>query len=179
MSSGAWREPSRSLRLHWGTYTGRYLAGLLLIIAGGIQLQGSNTYTLPLLLIGTTAHVVGWSILPARGWRRLIVVLPATTQIWLLLTGPDSAWTFCVPFLAWLIVRHRPLICYVTVLLPLASGFIVARLFREYSGMPATLAISLAIVVLAAWIARLFAQYAPLLIAKSRATPSNSTPRTR
>jgi hypothetical protein len=179
MSSGAWREPSRSLPLHWGTYTGRYLAGLMLIIAGGIQLQGSNTYTLPLLLIGTTAHVVGWSILPARGWRRLIVVVPATAQIWILLTGPDSAWTFVVPYLCWMLVRHRPLICYLTVLLPLASGFIVARLFREYSGMLVTLAVSLLVFVIAAWIARLFAQFAPYLIAQSRSTPSKIRPNTR
>ena len=67
MATPRWREPTFSLPLRWGTYRGRYLAGLLLIVGGAIQLQGSNTRTLPLLLIGTTAHAVGWSIIPQSG----------------------------------------------------------------------------------------------------------------
>jgi hypothetical protein len=152
-----WQEPTRALPLRGGNYTDRYLAGLVLIIGGAIQLQGSNTWTLPLLLIGTIAHATGWSILPAKGWRRMLVVVPATFQIWLLLTGPQSMWTLTVPYIAWLIVRHRPLRSYITVVFPVVNGFAMAQFFREYAEMPTALGISMAVVVASAWIARLIA----------------------
>ncbi|MGV8897192.1 MAG: hypothetical protein ACOH10_07115 [Rhodoglobus sp.] len=152
-----WREPTSTLPLRWGTYRGRYLAGLLLIVGGAIQLQGSNTWTLPLLLIGTTAHAVGWSILPSAGWRRMLVIVPTTAQIWLMLTGPASMWMLVAPYLCWLLVRHRPLSSYVTVLLPLANGLIIPQFFMEYSGMPIALAISMTVFVGSAWLARLIA----------------------
>jgi hypothetical protein len=153
-----WREPTSLLPLNWGNYTDRYLAGLILIVGGAIQLQGSNTWTLPLLLIGTAAHATGWAIMPARGWRRLLVVVPATFQIWLLLTGPQSMWTLVVPYLGWLIVRHRPLAAFLTAVFPLANGFLIPQFFSEYSGMPLSLAISMAVFVGSAWLARLIAQ---------------------
>jgi hypothetical protein len=146
--------------LHWGHYRDRYVFGLVLIIGGAIQLQGSNTYTLPLLLIGTITHIVGWSIMPARGWRRLLVVVPATGQIWLLLTGPQSMWTLAVPYLCWLLVRHRPAPAYLTAVFPIANGFIIPQFFGEYSGMPLALTISMAVFVASAWLARLIAQSA-------------------
>jgi len=152
-----WREPSSLLPLSWGTYRGRYLAGLLLIVGGAVQLQGSNTYTLPLLLIGATAHAVGWSIMPAKGWRRIVAVLPSSAIIWLLLTGPFSMWLLTVVFVGWLVVRHRPLRSYVTVLFPLANGVIVPQFFSEYSQMLPALAISMAVFVASAWLARLLA----------------------
>lgn len=155
--SERWREPTSLLPLHWGHYRERYLAGLLLIVGGAIQLNGSNTWTLPLLLIGTSAHIVGWSIMPARGWRRLVVVVPATAQIWLTLTGPQSLWLLTIPYLCWLLVRHRPGASYVTALFPLAAGVLVAQVFHEYSDMPEALAICMAVFVASAWIARLIA----------------------
>lgn len=151
------REPASLLPLRWGNYTDRYLAGLILIVGGAIQLQGSNTWTLPLLLIGTIAHATGWSIMPARGWRRMLAVVPATGQIWLLLTGPQSVWTLTVPYLCWLLVRHRPLRSYITVAFPVVNGIVVPQFFQEYTGMPLALAISMAVLVASAWIARLTA----------------------
>ena len=150
-------EPTRFLPLRWGNYTDRYLIGLLLIIGGGVQLQGSNTWTLPLLLIGTVAHATGWAIMPAAGWRRMLAVVPATAQLWILLTGPLAVWSFVVPYACWLLVRHRPGRSYVTVLFPLASGFVLPQFFQEYPGMLPALAISLAVVVASAWAARLLA----------------------
>lgn len=151
------REPTSLLFLRWGSYRGRYLAGLLLIVGGAVQLQGSNTWTLPLLLIGTTAHIVGWSIMPSQGWRRMLVIAPATAQIWLLLTGPASVWMFVIPYLCWMLVRHRPVRSYVTVLLPLANGFVIPQFTMEYSGMPIALAITMTVFVGSAWLARLIA----------------------
>ena len=152
-----WREPTRSLPLVWGTYGERYVAGLVLLIAGGIGLQASNTYTNFFLLQGALVYAVGWSILPSRGWRRILVVAPATGQLWLLLTGPFSVWTLVVPYLAWLLVRHRPLRSYVTVLLPVASSIVLPNFFSEYSSMLPALVISLAVLVGSAWLARLLA----------------------
>jgi len=155
----AWLEPTSQLRLNWGSYRERYVFGLMLIVGGAIQLQGSNTYTLPLLLIGTAAHITGWSIMPSRGWRRLAVIVPATAQIWLLLTGPQSVWTLAVPYLCWLLVRHRPRAAYLTVLLPIANGIIIPQFISEYSGMLPALAISMAVFVGSAWLAWLIAAH--------------------
>lgn len=158
LTAPPWREPTSTLHLNWGSYRERYAFGLTLIVGGAIQLQGSNTYTLPLLLIGTAAHITGWSVMPAKGWRRLAVVVPATVQIWLLLTGPQSMWTLVIPYLCWLLVRHRPLAAYVTVLFPIANGFIIPQFFSEYSGMLLALTISMAVFVGSTWLARLIAQ---------------------
>lgn len=163
-----WREPTSLLRLNWGRYRDRYLWGMILIVGGAIQLQGSNTYTLPLLLVGTLAHATGWAIMPARGWRRLLAVVPATGQIWLLLTGPQSMWTLVVPYLCWLLVRHRPPLAYLTVLLPLANGIVIPQFLSEYSGMPLALTVSLAVFIGSAWLAWLIARSA-------RTLPSSST----
>lgn len=168
-----WREPTSTLHLNWGGYRERYVFGLMLIVGGGVQLQGSNTYTLPLLLIGTAAHITGWSIMPARGWRRLAVVVPATGEIWLLLTGPQSMWTLVIPYLCWLLVRHRPPAAYLTVLFPLANGFIVAQFFGEYSGMLPALVISMAVFVGAAWLARLIAARPARTALRPPPIPSN------
>lgn len=152
-----WTEPTRALPLRWGRYDDRYAAGLLLIVGGGVQLQGSNTWTPQFLLIGTLAHVIGWSIMPARGGRRLLAVVAATAQLWVLLAGPAWAWSFVVPYLCWLGVRHRPARSYITALIPLASGLVIPALFTEYSGMPAALAVSAAVLAGSAWLARLIA----------------------
>jgi hypothetical protein len=152
-----WREPTRDLPLRWGHYSDRYLAGIVLIVAGGLHLAGSNNYTLGFLLIGTVVHAIGWSIMPARGWRRILVVAPATAQIWLLLTGPLSVWTFTIPYVCWLIVRHRPWRSYVTVIFPILNGFLLPHFFIEYSGMPLALAISMCVFIGSAWVARAIA----------------------
>lgn len=156
-AASRWQEPTALLRLRWGTYLGRYLAGLLLIVGGAVQLQGSNTYTLPLLLIGASTHAIGWSIMPARGWRRIVALIPSSAIIWLLLTGPLSMWMLSVTFLAWLLVRHRPLRSYLTVIFPLANGVIIPQFFTEYSQMVPALAISMTVFVTSAWLARLIA----------------------
>lgn len=154
-------EPTSRLPLRWGLYRDRYLAGLTLIVGGAIQLQGSNTYTLTFLLIGTVAHITGWSIMPARGWRRLIVVIPTTAQIWLLLTGPLSVWMFTIQLACWLVVRHRPLRSYAALALPLANGLIMPGFLTEYSQMPTAIGISTIVLVAAAWLGRVIAASAP------------------
>jgi hypothetical protein len=119
--------------------------------------QGSNTYALGFLLAGTIATAVGWSILPARGWRRALVVLPATAQTWVFVAGPQSVFTLLIPYLAWLLVRHRPASSYITVVFPLATSFIIPPLISEYSGMPLAIIIAMSVIVASAWLARLLA----------------------
>jgi hypothetical protein len=129
----------------------------VLIVGGAIQLQGANNWTLPLLLIGAVTHAIGWGIMPARGWRRIISLMPSSAILWLLLTGPFSMWMLSITLACWLLVRHRPLRSYVTVLIPLANGVIVAQFVHEYSWMPVVLVISMAVFVASAWLARLIA----------------------
>jgi hypothetical protein len=152
-----WHEPTSLLPLKWGTYRERLAAGLLLIVAGGIALSGTNTWSLPLLAAGSVTHAVGWLILPASGWRRIVVVVPGLTQIWLLLAGPQSVWTFTIGLACWLLVRHRPPRAWVTLLLPIGNSILLPEIFEDYTGMLPALAISLAVTVGAAWLARLIA----------------------
>ena len=152
-----WQEPTARLPLRWGTYRGRYLAGLLLIVGGLLHLQSSNTHLLWPLVVGTTAHTIGWWILPAAGWRRLVVPLACGVQVWLLLTGPQSMWTLVIPYCAWLLVRHRPGISYLTLIVVVANGLLAIVLFREYAQMPLALLMSAAVLSGAAWAARFLA----------------------
>ena len=154
---GAWSEPTSRLRLRWGSYRGRYLGGMLLIVAGALGLQGSNTWILGLLLQGTIAHAVGWSIMPARGWRRILAAMLGVTTIWLLLTGPLSVWMLSLPYIGWMLVRHRPLRSYLTVLFPIANGMLLPQFYREYPDMLPALSISMAVFVASAWLARVLA----------------------
>ncbi len=153
-------EPTRLLPLRWGGYLDRVVLGLALILGGGIGLQGANPRILPLLLAGTVMHATGWAILPAAGWRRILGALVGTAQIWLLLIGPTAIWTLVLPYVAWLVVRHRPLRSYVTVLFPLATGILVPQLVTEYQFLPIALPIALAVVVGSAWVASLIARTA-------------------
>lgn len=152
-----WQEPTARLPLRWGTYRGRYLAGLLFLIGGLLHLQSSTTLLLWPLVVGTVAHTIGWWILPAAGWRRLVVPLACGVQVWLLLTGPQSMWTLVVPYCAWLLVRHRPGISYLTVIAVVANGMLCAVLFREYAEMPLALTLSAGVLSGAAWAARYLA----------------------
>jgi hypothetical protein len=153
-----WREPTRSLPLHWGMYIDRYLVGLTLIVCGGVSLQGSNSNFGWLLAFGTAAHALGWWIMPAAGWRRIWAVLPGIASIWLLLTGPETVFVLLLPYAAWLLVRHRPLVSWLTLLPVGAASIVVAQIFHEYQGMLAALAIMFVVMVASAWLARFAAR---------------------
>jgi hypothetical protein len=78
-------------------------------------------------------------------------------QVWLLLTGPQSMWTLVIPYCAWLLVRHRPGISYLTVLAVAANGVLAIVLFREYAQMPLALFLSAGVLSGSAWMARFLA----------------------
>jgi hypothetical protein len=152
-----WREPARRLPLRWGTYEGRYLAGLIFVIGGLIVLVGSNTYVVPFLLVGTVVHAAGWFIFPAPGARRIAVVFPSLMTEWLLLIGPQVVAAMVIPFLAWLIVRERPLRSYVTAFVVVGSGILLANNLHTAHDEPVAFGIQSLVVIGCAWLARALA----------------------
>jgi hypothetical protein len=157
-SAGAdWIEPARAFPLRFGSYELRYSLGLLYIVAGGVILVGSNTYTVPFLLVGTVAHVAGWYILPGRGVRRIWMSGPSLLAVWLLLTGPQILFVLVLPLLSWLVVRQRPLLSFVTLVIPVGVGIELANVFTDNHEQPVALAIGFVALVAAAWLARALA----------------------
>ena len=157
------------LPLRWGTARSRTLWGAILIVSGAVAIAGSDTYVLLLLLAGLLAHVAGWSIVPAEGWRRVVAVIISTPAVLLLLTGPRFIGVLVLPYIGWLLVRHRPPRSYPTVTFVLAGAVILPRLFSDYSGMLPALGIECAVIVASAWAAR--------AVAGSPRSPSESGPR--
>lgn len=145
-----------ALPLHWGHRTTRLWAGGWLILGGGLAIAGSNTFALWLLALGTAASIVGWAILPAAGWRRTLAVGPATFAMWLLLTGPRFVMVLAIPYLCWLLVRHRAGLSALTVIPVIAVAIGVGNAFgQDYSRMLPALGIVGAAMVGSAWLARL------------------------
>ncbi len=140
--------------LRWGSSWSRAAGGGILIVGGGFAIAGSDTYVLLLLLAGTVAHVAGWCVMPSDGWRRVVAAALSTPAVWLLLTGPRFIAVLVLPYLAWLIVRHRPARSYPTVIFVLAGAAILPRLFPDYAGMLPALLIELAVIGASAWVAR-------------------------
>ena len=148
----AWTEPTRALPLRWGTYAGRYLAGLALIVSGAIGLQGATASFQSAIGLGALAHVVGWWVIPSAGWRRIWVVLPSVLSVVILLTGPLALGLLAVPFSCWLLVRHRPLPTFLLAFVVLATGILLKD--ADYSGMLPSLAVIGGVIVVCAWLAR-------------------------
>ncbi|MFC5502843.1 hypothetical protein ACFPJ4_11385 [Lysinimonas soli] len=139
--------------LRWGGSRSRAIGGVALIVSGGVAIAGSDTYVLLLLLAGTVAHVTGWCVMPADGWRRVTAAALSTPAVWLLLTGPRFIAVLVLPYIGWLLVRHRPLRSYPTITFVLAGAVILPSLFSNYSQMLPAVAIEFAVIVASAWAA--------------------------
>jgi hypothetical protein len=150
-----WREPTSSLRLRWGSHRGRVAGGFVLIVGGGAAIAGSNTFTLLLALAGVLAHLAGWSIMPSAGWRRVVASVPSTVAMVGLLGGPQFLGLLVIPYIGWLLVRHRPARSYPTLTFVLAAAIVVARIFTAYADMLLALGIVVAVMIASAWAARL------------------------
>lgn len=143
--------------LRWGDAATRVWAGVWLIVGGGMAIAGSNTDALWVLAIGTIAHIAGWCVLPSDGWRRTLAVGPATLSMWLLLTGPRFIFVLVVPYLLWLLVRHRRGLSALTAIPVAVVAVLVGNmLWREDSGMLLALAIVAVAIVAADRLALLF-----------------------
>lgn len=155
-----WREPTRDLPLRFGDYPTRLWAAGWLIVGGGLGIAGSNTVTLWLLGIATAAEVIGWCLLPSDGWRRTLAVPLGTLTMWLLLTGPRFVVVLVIPYLLWLLVRHRPPVTAVTAIPVVVAAVLVGNAFgHDMSRMPLALAIVGAVMLACGWAARLIARY--------------------
>jgi hypothetical protein len=125
-------------------------------VGGGVAIAGSNTEALWVLTIGTLAHVAGWCMLPAAGWRRTVAVAPATLMMWLLLAGPRFVIVLVVPYLLWLLVRHRSALSALTALPVAAVALLVGDVAGlDYARMLPALAVVGVTMVVGAWTARL------------------------
>lgn len=152
-----WREPTAALPLRWGGYHTRLYGGLLLVVGGGLAVAGggvTSPFASALLYAGSVAHITGWSVLPSAGWRRVWAFIPSTAVMWALLAGPGWLWILVFPYLGWLLVRHRPLAAYPTLMFVIAGAVLVAPLFPSYSLMVPALGTMATIMLLSALAAR-------------------------
>ncbi len=176
----AQRRPAEAVPLRWGDHATRLWAGTWLIVGGGVAIAGSNTVTLWLLGVATFAHVAGWCILPSDGWRRVVAVGPSTLTMWLLLTGPRFVMVLVVPYLLWLLVRHRPPVTALTAIPVAVSAVLVGEAFGlDYSRMLPALAIVGATMAVSGWLARAWASrlLRPVTRGPSRRDGPSATPR--
>lgn len=141
--------------LRWGTSGSRTVWGIILIVSGAVGIAGVTTTVLwQLLLPGVIAHVAGWCLLPSAGWRRVVAILVSLPACLLLLAGPRFVWVLVLPYIAWLLVRHRPARSYPTVTFVLAGAVILPRIYGDPSGMLPALTIEVAVIAASAWAAR-------------------------
>ncbi len=151
MPSERWIEPAARLPLRWGHYRDRVLAGLVLIVTGLVHLQAASTLNLLPLVVGTAAHVAGWLILPASVGRRLGPAGPSALIAWLVLAGPQAMWALIVPFIGWLVARHRPWRSYLAVTPVLLYGVLAIAVFREFDQQLVALGLAGLVLCGSAW----------------------------
>lgn len=138
------RRPRTAAQLRWAV-------GTVALFTGAVAIQLTSTFSLTFLWVGTALLLFGWLILPGALWRRILVIIPAIAATWLLRGGPD--FTVCSTLLvaAWLLVRHRPPLSYLSVVVPLATGLVLAATIGNFSGHAVALTVSGVSVVAAAW----------------------------
>ena len=150
----AWREPARSLDLHWGTYRGRWIAGLAMIVVGTACVLITTAYSLPFLLVGSIMQPAGWAVLPSTIGRRVAVVVPVLGFTWLMLGGSGFAWCYAIMLAAWLLVRLRPLPAFAVLVLPIAASLVLPLYVTTYGQGWITILVMSAVVIGSAWLAR-------------------------
>lgn len=172
-----WTEPTHLLPLRWGDASTRWWAGGWLIVGGGTVIAGSNDVALWALAMGAAAHGVGWMIVPSAGWRRMLALPLSMLASFLLLAGPRFTFVIVIPYLCWLIARHRPVLTWLTALPVLAVTLITGDLYQhDYTRMLPALAIIMVAIVLSLWLASRLAQLIAIRRARgsAAATPPSS-----
>jgi hypothetical protein len=155
--STRWHEPTSLLPLRWGGYRFRYLAAVVLIVAGALLVQPASVYAGYFLGIGIAAHIVGWLLLPSKGGRRVIIALPSALCACALLIGSLGSVLLVICLLGWLFARQRPAIAYLVLAFPIISGVILSQLYPQYGDGAIVVAVSLVVLVGCAWLARVIA----------------------
>lgn len=159
----SWREPTRNLPLRWGSYVTRQILGICLIFAGGLVVQLTSAYSLIVLPLGLAAHIFGWLILPAIGWRRVFGAVAGSLAVIVLLNGASATWALAFPLAAWFLIRQRPVLSYLALVLPVGTMFVLEQLYPDYGWGVIVLSIAGVVVSGAAWLGR-------TLVATSRAS---------
>ncbi|SDS20409.1 hypothetical protein [Microterricola viridarii] len=154
-------EPTRALPLRWGSYNARLVAGASAILLGVASVLFTSTYSLPFLAVGSLLQMAGWIVLPARGWRRLVALMPALFVSWLMLAGSDFAVFTTVILAGWLLVMQRPPLAWITLALPLAAGLACSVWFASYEQNWAVFALSGVAVLIGARLARRISRVLP------------------
>ncbi len=163
--------------LHWGAYRPRLAFGLAAIMLGTASIQLTSAYSLIFLLVGSLMQPAGWAILPAPIGRRVAVVVPSLGFTWLMLGGASFAWCFIVPLACWLLVRLRPAISYVVLVLPIVCGVILTGLILDYSGEWISFLVAGLVTVAAAWLARWIAVLWSRRVPRSARSRQSVSPR--
>ena len=161
MAEPGWREPASLRPPRWGGYRRRYGAGLSLLLAGGLLVQSGSVYAPGLMLIGMVAHLIGWWLVPGRGWRRIIVSVPSLTTVMLILNGAAAMVFLVVPLAGWLWLRQRPARSYLVLVFPALSSYVLSLFFAQYGSGALVLFVSGLVIAGSAWLARFLAKWMP------------------
>jgi hypothetical protein len=90
--------------------------------------------------------------MPTSIKRRTAVTLPAIAASILLLAHDASSLTFfAVPLAAWLLVRQRPVVSYLVVVLPFGVSLLLARVVTGYSDAWVSLGAGTLVIIVSAW----------------------------
>ena len=146
-------DPTKRLVLRWGSYRWRYAIGLAAVITGIVSIQFTNTYSLGNLGTGSVLEAFGWLVLPAAEWRRVVVVIPCIGVSWLMLAGATFAGFTTLAAAAWLVVRHRPPVSYLALVLPPVNGSIVGSVLEGHDHQLSYALTTGAVVSATAWAA--------------------------
>ncbi|MDH6237952.1 hypothetical protein [Cryobacterium sp. CG_9.6] len=140
-------------RYGWRRAPERLSIGLLVVCVGVGATSLSSTYSLWFLAIGPLLQGIGWLMLPSALWRRLVVLLPCLLAGVVLLSGVEFVGAFAVLLAGWLLVRGRPTLTYVVLLLPIAASVGVKILLGNYEQNLLALVIGTIATVAGAWLA--------------------------
>jgi hypothetical protein len=146
-------ETALGPRLRWGTFRARYVAGIAGIALGVAATNLASTYSLWFLAVGPAVQAIGWLLLPGALWRRIVVLLPCLLAGLALLAGPSFAGSFAVLLGGWLLVRHRPLVSYLSLLLPILASIAFKQTLHEYGQNWVILSVGTVITAAGAWLA--------------------------
>jgi hypothetical protein len=147
-------EPTTRLRLAWGDYQGRMVVGVGFLIGGAALVVQTTAYTVGLGLLGSGLHLAGWALQPARGRTRALVAVPSMLACWATMSGPKTMWLLAFCLAAWLAVRERPPRTYLTLVLPLGVGSVLAAAYSHAADKQPAFLLLLGALLAGAWLAR-------------------------
>jgi hypothetical protein len=150
-STFVWSEPTRAVPLRWGTYELRYASGLFLVVLAFINpfVLTPIDYRVSELVIPLLVGAAGFVALPSTIGRRIGGFAIAAPSLLVASGGVGvvGALLLVLPLLAWLLVRKRSGLSYLT-LIPFAVGFILTSARILWISLPAKTPYVLEFVVL-------------------------------